>query len=100
MLEIINTLVVAERRRRLLAEQSNQFLERLWGLPIDVESSASRVSWIREVTLLARTNGLSSYDATYLELARRKGFPLATRDVALRRAADRSGVRIFLTGAN
>ena len=48
-----------------------------------------------EVTLsLARTHGLSAYDAAYLELAIREGFPLATRDARRRTAARVAGVVI------
>jgi predicted nucleic acid-binding protein len=100
LLEIVNSLIVAERRRRLLAEQSNQFLERLWELPIDVESTVSTPLWSREIVSLARANKLSSYDAAYLEIACRKSLPLATRDIALRGAASRSGVALFLDSAN
>jgi predicted nucleic acid-binding protein len=99
ILEVLNALVVAERKRRLRAEQSDAFLETLWRLPIDVESVAARTPWSSEVLLLARANGLSSYDAAYLELANRKSLPLATRDGALRRAANRSGVQLFLDGS-
>jgi predicted nucleic acid-binding protein len=100
ILEILNSLIVAERRRRLRDEQSAAFLERLWGLPIDVESSPARTSWSSEVLVLARASGLSSYDAAYLELAKRKSLPLATRDTALRRAANRAGTPLFLNGSH
>jgi predicted nucleic acid-binding protein len=100
ILEILNSLIVAERKRRLRAEQTEAFLETLWRLPIDVESAASKASSSREVLSAARTNGLSSYDAAYLELANRKSLPLATRDTALRRAANRAGVPLFLNGSH
>jgi predicted nucleic acid-binding protein len=99
ILEILNSLIVAERQRRLRSEQSEVFLQTLWRLPIDVESVAARTPWGSEVLRLARANGLSSYDAAYLELANRKSLPLATRDGALRRAANRSGVQLFLDGS-
>ncbi len=44
---------------------------------------------------LARRHGLSSYDASYLELALRTGVPLATLDTDLARAARKAGVRRF-----
>jgi predicted nucleic acid-binding protein len=46
---------------------------------------------------LARSEGLSSYDASYLELAMRRGVPLATKDDALARAARRVGVSLLPT---
>ena len=96
LLEVANSLMISERRHRLLRAQSEEFLEKLRLLPIDVESIAETPPWIREVILLARTYGLSSYDASYLELAKRRTLPLATRDSALARAAVRAGVPLFL----
>jgi predicted nucleic acid-binding protein len=45
--------------------------------------------------LLARTHGLSAYDAAYLEVAVRYGVPLATLDGALRTAAGAEEVEIL-----
>jgi predicted nucleic acid-binding protein len=44
---------------------------------------------------LARTHNLSAYDAAYLELAVRRGLPLATLDDKLKTAATRIGVAAF-----
>lgn len=44
---------------------------------------------------LARQEGLTGYDAAYLELAMREGLPIATRDQQLREAAAREGVPEF-----
>jgi predicted nucleic acid-binding protein len=48
-----------------------------------------------EILLLAREQQLSTYDASYLDLAMRAGLPLASRDSALLQAADRCGVEEF-----
>ena len=48
-----------------------------------------------ELYRLARLHRLNIYDASYLELALRTGFPLATRDRSLARASSRAGVRLF-----
>ena len=48
---------------------------------------------------LARTHGLTSYDAAYLELAIRLGVPLATLDEKLSAAARNEGVTLALDGA-
>jgi predicted nucleic acid-binding protein len=40
---------------------------------------------------LARRHNLSTYDASYLELALRDGLPLATNDADLRNALARTG---------
>ncbi|RLB13376.1 MAG: VapC toxin family PIN domain ribonuclease, partial [Deltaproteobacteria bacterium] len=52
---------------------------------------------MREVYLLARDTGLSTYDASYLDLAMRKGLPLATLDKALAEAARGLNVELFQT---
>ena len=44
---------------------------------------------------LARARGLSAYDAAYLELALRRGLPIATLDNKLKAAASAAGVPAF-----
>jgi predicted nucleic acid-binding protein len=58
----------------------------------DEARSAQALSGILQ---LARRYKLSSYDASYLELAMRENLPLATLDDDLRRAAQRAGVKRF-----
>lgn len=91
VLEICNTLVMAERRKRSTVADSSHFLDILAALPIETdEQTAARAS---TVTLhLARTHGLTLYDSTYLELAMRNSLPLATLDKELRAAAKKTGV--------
>ena len=43
----------------------------------------------------ARRYQRSAYDASYLELALRRGLPFATKDEPLRKAAEELGLRIF-----
>ena len=67
------------------------FLECLRLLPIAIERRPA--TWLAQQILpLARTYHLSAYDAAYLELAIREGFPLATLDDDLRHAAAGAGV--------
>ena len=49
----------------------------------------------REIFALARTHNVSSYDASYLDLAMRKGLPIATLDKNLSDAARRSNVPLL-----
>jgi len=93
-LEVVNTLLMAERRQRLSEPASRQFLELLQALPIEVIPE-SRLRVIGEIQALARTCRLSSYDASYLDLARREAVPLATLDAALIRAAQTIQVPLF-----
>lgn len=93
-LEIANALVVAERRRRIEPADSAAFVALLEALPFDVDTETSARAW-RETMALARLHGLSVYDASYLELAARRGAELATADNALRQAAKRAGVTVI-----
>jgi predicted nucleic acid-binding protein len=47
------------------------------------------------ILALARDQGLSSYDATYLELAQRLGASLASFDRQLNQAASTNAVTLF-----
>jgi predicted nucleic acid-binding protein len=97
-LEVANVLAAAERRRRLSETDSTRFLALLAGLPLRViQEPPQRVTG--EILALARETGLSSYDASYLDLAMREGAPLATLDQGLRKAAARVGVELFAGGA-
>ncbi|MBT0964144.1 type II toxin-antitoxin system VapC family toxin [Denitromonas iodatirespirans] len=90
-LEFANVLRTACRRKRLTAEQAQQVIEQICGLPIDIEPATPRPS---ELLALALRYDLSSYDAAYLELALRLQIPIATQDGPLRTAAEASGVGV------
>ncbi len=85
-LEVGNVLVVAERRGRLSESDSIRFLAMLSALPIHTETE-TRQRAVSDILFLARQYGLSTYDASYLDLAMREGLPLATLDKSLQRAA-------------
>ncbi len=95
-LEVGNGLLVAERRGRLTQADTVQFLALLQQLPIAVEPETPE-RMLGELLSLAREYRLSSYDASYLDLAMRRGLPLATQDKGLRQAAARCGVRVYQT---
>lgn len=86
--EVRNTLVAAERRGRIQEIESDEFRITLARLPISIEREVSENDLMR----LARTYGLSFYDAAYLEMALRTGSDLATLDKALIRAAHETHV--------
>lgn len=92
--EVGNVLIVAERRERISRLDSERFLELLQQLPITVEH-LSEQRMFEAVLNLAREQDLSSYDASYLDLAMQTGLPLATLDRALQNAAKRCDVVIF-----
>ena len=92
-LEVGNVLLVAERNRRLSEADSTRFISLLTELPIIVDQEPPE-RMIKEIFALARKHRLSSYDASYLDLAMRKGLPIATLDKNLIAAAKRSKVPI------
>jgi predicted nucleic acid-binding protein len=78
---------VGERRKRIEARQTRQFLRLLRDLDIETDRAPDEAA----VFDLARTHGLTFYDAAYLELAVRHG-ALASLDGALVNAARVEGV--------
>jgi len=93
-LEISNALLVAERRKRIALAKVTALLFRIAGLPINVTRTDSKQA-IEQILPMARQQGLSQYDATYLELAVREGLALATLDGELQRAAKATGVELL-----
>lgn len=88
-LEIGNLLLSAQRRKRIDAAKRLELVAAAEGLRLRVDREP--VS-LRSIDTLAERHGLTSYDAAYLELARRRGLPLATLDKALLDALLAAGV--------
>ena len=93
-LEVANVLLGAARRLRLTRETMHERLTLLDMLPVETDGQGNGPVWRSTVLALADTETLTMYDATYLELAIRRGLVLATSDKALRRAATRRGVTV------
>ena len=93
-LEVVNVLLVAERRKRLKQVDSVRFITLLLRLPIVVEDEGSEKT-MKDLLALGRTNNLSSYDASYLDLAMRKDCPIATLNKKLIEAAKKVDVAIL-----
>ncbi len=93
-LELGNVLVMAERRGRIDAAQIAEFVALVRDLPVAIDEETPQRA-LNEVLALARSEGLTTYDASYLELAMRLGVPLATQDKALRQAAEKLGTPVL-----
>ena len=93
-LEVLNGLLMAERRGRINATERQRLMGFLRQLPITIDSETASRAWIDTADLAARWR-LTSYDATYLELAIRAGVALATADTALSAAARAMGVEVL-----
>jgi len=92
-LEITNAILSALRKKRMTQAQATGFLSRIGGFPITVEESLLARTF-GTVFLQAHASQLTSYDASYVELALRKGLPLATLDEPLKKVAQTLGVAI------
>lgn len=98
-LEVANVLLVAERRQRLTPAQTTRAVTLLQALPITVDLLTARQAFSTTLAL-GRNYGISAYDAAYLELAMRSGFPIATVDKRLSVVASECGVEIYLSVAD
>lgn len=92
--EALNGLLTAERRGRIDRETRHRLAGFLQELPISIDDETASRSWT-STAILAEQHRLTAYDAAYLELAMRRGLPLATTDTALIAAAEAVGVRLL-----
>ena len=95
LLEFPNALLVAEKRRRLTRAERLQVLDEAARLLIRVDTI---VHDLRQISGLADQHGLSTYDASYLELALRLPAPLITLDKELAISAVAAGVVVHAPG--
>ena len=91
--EMLNALLVGERRKRLTPELTQAFIDDLDPLDVDVPATSAIV--FNATQALCRKHGLTAYDAAYLEIAIRETNALATVDEDLRRAAIAEGVQVL-----
>jgi predicted nucleic acid-binding protein len=93
--EVSAVLARARNRGLLAAHKAEEFLEDLAALAITVDmEGTSRI--FTDVHRIATVYRLTSYDASYLELALRRDLPLATLDEELLAACEASGVARFV----
>ncbi len=93
-LEVANSLWQLERRNKIEAAKVDEFLGWLSEIDTDVDPTAQTAT-ATLILPIARRFDLTIYDAAYLELALRTNLPLATRDDALQRAAEKAGAILF-----
>jgi predicted nucleic acid-binding protein len=91
--EVRNVLIVNERRGRITEPETLVFLGQLGQMPITIDATPNEA----DLLMLARRHRLTVYDSAYLELARRRGEPLATLDSKLKAAARAESVALIGT---
>ena len=94
-LEITNALLTAVRRGRIPATDAPLLVGIFDRLRIEFDSGIAPEFLARTALSLGIAYRVSAYDATYLEVAIRRGLPLATQDVRLAEAATSAGVDIL-----
>ncbi|RJP28476.1 MAG: PIN domain-containing protein [Candidatus Omnitrophota bacterium] len=93
-LEVANTCLSAERRKRLTIPDVEEIFSILEMLPIEIIPYEDlKSTW--DVQSMARTHNLTAYDAAYLELAKRKNLPLLTLDKKLKQSTEKAGVSLW-----
>jgi predicted nucleic acid-binding protein len=90
-LEVANTLLTAERRKRCSVADGAHFFDILNSLSIETDPETAAHAGTATLAV-ARSQKLTAYDAAYLELSMRRRLPLATLDRDLRAAAKKVGV--------
>lgn len=93
-LEVANILEMGVRRGRCDAAFRDATLADMMLLEIEVDGQTDVRAWEETLTLAMR-HRLTVYDAAYLELALRRGLPLATLDQELRCVAEREGLAVL-----
>ncbi len=94
--ETASLLLRAERRGRISQPVCAAFVETLTRLPIETDTESENQAH-GPILILARSHGLTPYDAAYLDVAIRRSLPLATRDQDLIKAARQCGVVVVTT---
>jgi predicted nucleic acid-binding protein len=89
--EVLNALLVGEKRKRISTEMVQNFLDDLALLPIVLQEFPAETVFNR-IQTLSREHGLTAYDAAYLDLALDRGAQLATLDADLIRACKKARV--------
>ncbi len=91
--EVLNALLMGEKRKHISKELVRSFLDDLAALPIMLEPVPADIVFDR-IQRLSREHSLIAYDAAYLDLAVNSGLSLATLDDDLARASKKARVRL------
>jgi predicted nucleic acid-binding protein len=92
--EVLNALLVGEKRKRISKTLIRGFLNDLAALPIQLQILKAEVVF-DGIQSVSREFGLTPYDAAYLELATANGLPLATLDRDLIQACKKANVKLL-----
>jgi predicted nucleic acid-binding protein len=94
-LEMANGFLTAFRRGRLPETKASALTSALDRLRVDIDREIAPEFLTKATLTVGLAHRVSAYDASYLELAMRRGLPLATQDERLLRAAGAAGIEIL-----
>jgi len=92
--EVANALALAVRRGRITGEEASKCAQECIDLPWNLETHGSHAGMTRMIGH-ALANGLTAYDAAFLELAESRRCPLVTLDAELAKAARSRGIQVL-----
>jgi predicted nucleic acid-binding protein len=95
-LEIASALQNGIKLKRIDVAYRDSSIQKLLRLQIEIDPDTNDYAWTSTLRL-ADIHQITVYDASYLELALRRGLPLATRDDQLAAAAARAGAILLPT---
>ena len=93
-IEIVNVVLKRERQKKLTQAQGTQLLQAIEALGVEIVGEPINQTMLA-IAQSARPHQLTSYDATYLNLAIRRGIPLLTDDGNLQAAAKQVGIELI-----
>ena len=93
LLEVTNALSMAVKRKRITKPEASEILQVFRTLRIELDFT--NVNRLEQTYALGQQFSLTSYDASYVELAQRFSVPLATFDSKLAQAAKSLGILVL-----
>ena len=94
-LEIANAILTAVRRGRIPETDAPLLIGTMGRLRVTIDRAIAPEFLAQTTLTVGLAHRLSAYDASYLELAMRRGLPLATQDERLTHAAGAAGIEIL-----
>lgn len=92
-LEVLNTILVNERRRSITRAEADEMIELIDTMVIELVAEPAERSAL-DLADFSRPHQLTTYDAVYVELASRLALPLFSLDNNMITAARRLGVPV------
>jgi predicted nucleic acid-binding protein len=94
-IECLSVINNALKRRRIDKNFADQYLDILQAMTIRIDNFSSTPEAISILNRITQEKSLTSYDASYFELATRLNTSLATKDTGLIQACQKSGIPLF-----